>query len=825
MAFPLSSPTRDESRQFPLVLTADIVEDYAPAVALALRQRQQESLRWLPVLLPSGSRLPQLQMRTNSLHSHVGMNELVPTADWVAFQKLWFRWQAPRDHVPPMRWYLTAAWPSSSPPTDLAAVVDQCLQQLAALPPHARADHIRATLQLDKTHGSVIGWGDWQWALPAMLHASLMGKPFLWCESKDELVEAATHESGPLTIAIPLHQLDLDLLNQLVDTRSFHSAIARVQAVHFSERPISFFTARTLEIFSRLPVKHHLYRQAPLEQSAWVLTEQTEEKATDPDVTLLGRQEASVGHLELVEQPDVLVLWGHSREDLFHLGPDALCGISSEAPLTKSNHRLPACIHDGHCVKDGAILPVTRLPAKLLIMAGCNLMRLGGLGSFGPEYTLAFSSLEGSCNLVVASRRTRFGHQVEQIFMYQLIRAGMTVGEAVRLVNNSLPFSGPESPDYLVLGEGDWMPFAPEQSRVQVEITPESNGWHVQCRDIDTYYIEIRLPSFSAEVQVRPLQVAPELEDIFYSIVPEPDNTCRIFLFGWRRLQTEQLSFWIGSDSQLSQQVQALQVAYHNQAYSRLFRSYLPKFENWEKELRSLSTYLARRLKEASYLPMAYREAEEKAIEAEALLSRMDQNICAFLLERIAAGAFVWLDQYMEVDGSFCIGTHLLRDHYCPYCHSPVVRKTILHRFDQQVGREFALCQTCGNIWDIPLAGINPVFQGPEVLTRSAGQKHGVVVKNTLERRVRGWLGFRIYQAQKYGVTVDPPLQELVLAPGEEAEAHFSINISKQMPAHIEFARGFWVSELGVSVFQRNIWVVPGNSTLADGHMEGSGTV
>ncbi len=800
--------TPAEDRQLPCVLAADTVEDYAAGVALTLRQ--QSSISWLPVLLPRGSRLPQLDRETRSMHAYVGTSDLIPTSEWVSFQRLWLRWQAPLDYVAPMRWYLTAAWPSIRPPTELTETVDQCMQELDTLPPSSRLYYIGRLLHLPETKSAVIGWGDWQWALPSMLHASLIRKPFVWCKTREELLEIAASDLAELSFCIPLHQLDLDLLNQLVDTRSFHLDIQRVRDINFSERPFGFFTARTLEIFSRLPVKHHLYRHTPLERSAWILTGEMPGKVTDPDVTLLTREEASVAHLELIDRPEMLVLDGHSREDLFHLGSDALCGMSSEAPLNNSSGPLPACIHDGHCVKDGAVLPVTRLSAKVLLMAGCNLMRLGGRGSFAPEYTLAFSCLEGACNAVVASRRTRFGHVVEQIFMYQLIRAGMTIGEAVRLVNNSLPFSGPESPDYLVLGEGDWAPFTPTENKAHLDIASEGNGWRVECRDVDAQYVEVRLPSFTAELYVRPLGTTAKLEEILYSVAPESDGTCRVFLFSWHRLQADRYSFWIGPKTDLVPQQEALATSYRNRAYDRLFHSYLPKFENWEKELHSLSAYIARHLNEANYLSNACGEAEAKAAEAEALLSRMDQALCSFLLDRIAKSAFVWLDQYMEVDGCFLIAEHLPRDQYCPYCTSPIVRKIIRHRYDRATAREFALCQACGNVWDTPLPGINPVFKGAALLARNTKQAYAVVVRNTLGRRVRGWLGFRIYQAEKYGVMVKPPLREVVLEAGEEAEVPFEINVDRHMVAHMEFARGFWVSELSVSVFQRNIWVVPG---------------
>src|SRR5436305_1117034 len=115
----------------PLILTADTIEDYATAVALALRQRGERA--WLPMLQQHSSRLPQLGLEMSSLHAHVGTNDLIPTSEWVQFQRLWWRWQAPNDSVSPMRWYLTAAWSATQEPATLSEAVDLCMQELMLL--------------------------------------------------------------------------------------------------------------------------------------------------------------------------------------------------------------------------------------------------------------------------------------------------------------------------------------------------------------------------------------------------------------------------------------------------------------------------------------------------------------------------------------------------------------------------------------------------------------------------------------------------------------------------------------------------------------------
>lgn len=789
------------------VLTADGVDDYAVAVALALRHGRE--LGWLPVLRPPGSRLPEPPFAVASLHQRLALGLGLDRAEWTDFQRLWYRWHAPLDRVPPMRWHLTAAWPERRRPAELAAEVDGCLQELALTPPGQRAGFLSGVLGPGAGTGVLLGCGESTWALPAMLHAALTSRRFVWFESAQELLEAVGAGDGEPLVAVPLHQLDLDLVNALTDAGSFNIDLPRLRHVHFQSRPLSFLTARTIETLSRVVIKHELYRSRPIERAAWVFTGEGGARV-DPDVTLLGRDEASAAHVELLDSPELLMLDGHSREDLFHLGRDCICGRSADAVEQPPDHpRLPACVHDGRCVKEGRVLAANELPARAAVIGGCNLMRLGGRGSFAPEYTIAFSALEGACNLVVASRRTRFGYAFEHVLMHQLLRTGRSFGEAVRLVNNTLPLSGPEAPDYMVLGDGGWRLYRePGAPAAAVELEPVDEGWWLTASQVDAPLLEVRLPSLAGEITVLPAE-GDDLDDLHFSVAPEPDGTARLFLFGWRRLVASRLRLWVGTRPPAEHQVAALRRAHRNQAYARLFRGAVARFENQERELRSLSVHVARRLHDARHQVGAAADMLSKAAEAERLLERMDAGICGHLLERIGGGAFVWMEQYMEVDGSFEVAEQLPVEIRCPYCDSPVVARVYRHVYDPAVAREFDLCQTCGNVWDLPLGGIRPRFTGPDVLPREGRVPQEVVLHNELDHTVRGWLGFRVYQADRFGVRVTPAQALVSVEPGADTAVPFEIEVGSQIPAHMEFLRGFWVSAMDVAVFQKNIWAVP----------------
>src|SRR5438067_3407616 len=546
--------------------------------------------------------------------------------DWIDLQRLWHRWHAPRDFVSPMRWYLTAAWPDRRRLGALAEPVDACLQELDLAPPAARIGLVADALGLSRRSGAVLAHGSPVWALPAMLHASLEGRVFIWFEHWTDLLRAVADNPDSAVICVPLRELDLGMLQDVVAARTFRVPVPRLREIDFQAAPISFLTARSLDVLSRVVAKHRLYRELPVQRSAWIHTGESGGHPTDPDVTFLVQAQASAAYLELLDRPDLLFLAGHSREDLIHLGADALCGASLDPHPSGAELRLPACDLDGRCVKAGRVIPVTSLGARGLFVHGCNLMRLGGEGSFEPEYTLVFSALEGSCNVAVASRRTRFGHAFEQILMYQLLRSGRSVGEAARLVNNTLPFSGQETPDYLVLGDGDWQLWpAPAAPGARIELERLDEGWAVTCHDVDTPVLQIDLPQLPGELTVAAVGPTPARRDLHYSVAPEPDGSCKLLVFGWSRVVESELRLRVTVRPPAADTVGALRRAHQNQAYGRLYRAYLPRFDNQETELRSLSVNLARHLTESRYLVRAATEAEARAAEVDDRLGRLDR--------------------------------------------------------------------------------------------------------------------------------------------------------------------------------------------------------
>jgi hypothetical protein len=787
----------------PVALYARTTDDYAVAVALCLGQGTDTA--WAPVLSLPGSRIPLAPLQASPLDAAVVNGGLFDANQWNEVQQRWFRWQAPRDFVAPMRWYLSAVWPKVTDWAEVAPVLDRCLEDLAQIPPVERAGYLAERFGSGRPGGAVLGYGDAQWALPAMLHAKLTGRPFVWFDTPEELVAAAGTDLPYVTVCVPSHQMTTELTHALVEARSFRVNLPRVSNLAFGARPLSFLTARTLEILTRVVAKQHQYVQAPQERTTWLFMEDAPGKRIDPGVTLLTRTEGDAAHVR-EQQGDLLMMYGHSREDIFYVGRDLICGASHDGA---AEGRLPVCAHENRCIREGERIPVWELPAKALFLNSCSALRLGG-GSFTPAYTMGFSFLEGPGNLVVASSRTRYGDPRELILMYHLLRSGLPVGEAVRLVNNALPFAGAESPDYLVLGEASWAPLAPLPNRFSIDMTESAHGWQVTCKEIDAQFIEIRLPSMPAEPYVSIDTDLRGVDDISFAVAPEPDGSVRILVFGWERLTLGRLDLRISFRKPAADTLAALATATQNLAYSKLYRSYAPKIKNLEDELRSQGTFMARQLNRARYQPSAFRTVEKKAAAVEDLISRMNGLLCEYLLDKVSTSSFILTDQYIEHDGSFHVAEHLPADGSCPYCNSRVLRRLVRHHFNPGLGHEVHICVLCGNIYDVPIGGsVKPVLRGSPVLVRGAEETREVLLRNESDRQVRGWLGFRLYQTKQYGVSVDPGMIEVTLEPGEERLVPFTITVGDKMPAHMEFVKGFWVSDLDIAYFQCSVWVVP----------------
>jgi hypothetical protein len=658
----------------------------------------------------------------------------------------------------------------------------------------------------------VLAAGDPDWALAGMLHAALTGRPFRWCAHERELVEASA-AAGSVAVCLPLDAVEPGLVRQLTEAGSFRVPRPGVDQVALAGRPLSVLTARTLEILTRVVARAAVRRHQPVTRSALVSTEPVPGRLRGGEVTQLDPDEATLPAVRGLADPDLLMLWGHSREDLFHLGGDALCGASREAAAADPAERLPACRLDGRCVKDGELLPVAGLGTRVLVIGGCNIMRLGRrAGTFAPEFALSLSAQEGAAEVVVAGPWTRSGSPVELAFLYRLLRAGVPLAEAVRRLSVSLPFTGSERPDYVVLGDGDRVLFPPAGDRADVRVADQATGADVDCRDLDTELVQFDLAEPAGELYVRAVDAdgRPQAGTGLHSaVVPTPAGGCQVAVFGWSRIQRDRLRLRVDSRAPAVAASAALAAAIRSlHAYGRLLRGYLPKLKNQEQELRSLATFLARRVGEARSRTDAYAEAERKGAEAEQLLSRMDSALCRYLVDRVSVRAFVWHDQYLQVDGTFHVTGHRTSGE-CPYCGGVVMVRDVGWRFDPAVARELSICENCGTIADREAGGVLPVLTGPSTLVRGATTRFRVQLTSRSAVPEAGWMGIRLRQASRHGTEVAPALSELRLPPGGTAEAEFDVRVGEAMPAHMEILRGFWTSRLGITVFQRPVWVVP----------------
>ncbi|HEV2373471.1 MAG TPA: hypothetical protein VGS19_15020 [Streptosporangiaceae bacterium] len=815
------------------VVEAGSAEQYAACVWQAVSAPGHGPL---PVLRPVGSRLPPLTTATApnaglagpagpadpagpagpaGPADPAGLAGLAGPADpagLAGLAGLAGRWPglAARGAAGVLAWYTAAMLSRSQWAGPESGQVTALVSEVLAMAPQHRAPALAAQAGAGQP-GAVLGYGDPAWGLAAMLHASRTDRPLCWFDSAGDLVAAVAEAGpGPLTVCAPAGLLTAGVLDSLALATSFTAASAGLGDVRFPARPVSLLTARTLEVASRV-VAVHQPRPLPASQdgTAWVSTERLPGRVTDPGTALVTEKEADAGRVTQLAGRALLMLWGHSREDLFHLGDDALCGASHEAALAGPSQRLPACALDGQCIKRGQIVPIHRVTGEVLVIGGCNIIRLGGSGTFAPEFSLALSAFEGGAGAVVSSPWTRIGAPVELLFLYRLLRTGTDLGEAVRLLNSAIPFCGPDVPDYLVLGEGARPVFTAERNAATSAVTPQDGHWRAEFRGVDAEYVVVRLPELPAAPYARVCD-GGEDRGLHAAFVPEPDGGCLVYLFGWQRLHTDEMTVLIGGAAPGGEAPAAIASALANyQAYGRLLRGYQPKIKNQEQELTALGTYLARRGTQARHRLAAYRECDQKAQDAAKLIADMDRSVCEYMLGRTWQRAFSWHDQYLSEDGTFVVGHRWTAAEQCPYCAGRVMVRCVVSTLAPHAQRELGICEECGTVWDRPAGGVTPVLSGEPAVRRQEAAHWAVRLRNPGSRTAHGWLGVRVRQGERHGSQTDPPLVKLALGPGEEAEVGFTTVIGAATPAHMELLRGFWVSELGVSVGQRVVWVRP----------------
>ncbi|MFF0144106.1 hypothetical protein ATK36_4296 [Amycolatopsis sulphurea] len=647
--------------------------------------------------------------------------------------------------------------------------------------------------------GRVVGFGNEEWAAAARLHAWLDRRGFEWFDGADALVAAAGAGRDPLTVCAPPELLTRAVQDAITAATSFRLPHAEVAEVDFPAHAVSFLTARTLPVLTRVVVAHAQYRDRRVERALGLFPERMTGVGDDDALTCLEGNALSAAAVAAADRPNLLMMWGHSREDLFNLGSDCLCGKSFESADTRVGALVPTCVTAGTCVKPGEALPINRIGVPTVVMGGCNVLRLGETGLFAPEFSLAFSAQEGGSSAVVTASGVVIGSLAEYLFLYRLLRGGLAVGEAVRLLNAAMPFLGPDSPSYQVLGEGDRVLFDPPPNRAEVRRV----GDRVEFTDVSAEFLTVDLPRFDPALRVR----VDGRQELYYAVVPRPDAGATAYLFGTGRLDGVDLAVTVDTRPPGGADAGAVVAAVtHLSAYGRLLRGYHAKLKSLEPEWRSTATHLLRQGAKARFDVRAGADADKRAATTAEQIHNADRVLCQHYLDRTAsAKAFTFHEQCLFEDGTFSVVRHG-DGGACPYCGDAMMSRLVRSDLVPEVRREVGICRTCGTIWDRPETVPAPLLTLDPVLHPTEPTPVGLELRNGLDRTMRGWAGLTVRRAKQFGYRVEQPPQRVVLEPGEARTALFTLATTAEIPTDAEFLRGYWSSELALTVAQRTIW-------------------
>ncbi|MEO6702247.1 MAG: hypothetical protein ABI140_02440 [Jatrophihabitantaceae bacterium] len=682
------------------------------------------------------------------------------------------------------------------------------LAMLADLPTTAAVTDWYAAARANQpaANGVVLGFGDPSWALPAMLHAHLTGRSFAWYDSPKALVAALPASTGPVSICAPPDQLASRVQADIVEAISFNVSAEQLSGVSFPGRPLSFLTARTLPILTTVVAHHHRHRNDLVNSSIGLFAEPMLGVGADSSITCVAGEDLTVAAIRALPSPDLLMMWGHSREDLFHLGQDGLCGRSASYQQAERTGFVPTCVSTGSCVKAGELLPIGELAAGAIVIGGCNVLRLGNTGLFGPEFSLAFSAQEGGTSAVVTATGVVIGASAEYLFLYRLLRGGRPLGEAVRLLNCALPFIGPDSPSYQVLGEGERVLFEPPPITGSQHRFEDACQVRVRYTGIGAEYLSIRVDRFGTGLQARFAEGSAQ-PPLHCATVAEPDGSATVFLFGPARLDGLDFEVIVSDRPAGAEAIGAVQAAMANlHGYGKLLRRYRTKLKNLEPEWRSSATYLVRQADRARFDLLACQDADHRAATTEQSINAMDRELCEHYLQRTAsARGFTFHEQCLFEDGSFTVTGHRAAEP-CPYCGDEVSARTVQSSLAGEIRRLVGICRTCGTIWDRPEQVPAVQLALDPVLPSGQPVEVGVQLSNPLSRPVRGWVGLTVRRARQFGYHIEPALHAVELAGGQRRRVTFSLATTPAVPSDAEFLRAYWCSELALSVAQRTIW-------------------
>ena len=691
-----------------------------------------------------------------------------------------------------------------------------CANDLLTLSPGDTLTALITPLRLTAQH--VVIWsGERDWLLPATFYAASRRLPLVCASGKDVLPALAAHdEYRTITVVGSPQQFDgWELM------RHFRGA-ASSDARWSSQRVAwGILTARHPELALDIAVRSMAY-QARNEHVAskdliGIVADPEFVGASleaRPDEIILKPEDADDEHMRrsFVAENALrsLNLMAHGRDDLLWYRDGLICGKADEHDRDASGERgLPACALSGQCFRpvphliDGA-----DIRAQSIFINSCSTVKLAK-STFPLAYNTTMRFLDGWPAACAGSPFMVDGRFFQNLLFHHLFRAGNTVAEAVRQVNNATLAHSLDFPGLTLLGD-------PTFRIRQAECIP-TVIWHAPHSPLElsphgSRALAVVMPGEAVNAEhgtlyIRYVGHLPKKSIIYSVIVPEPrDGSAIIYLLSLDALP-EPLTIERAPVDPLHT---AKLLGERFQQQSLVMESMgirMQEIDRLQQEVRNTVRSIFASSRDSHYHVRHARGIAPKIERLEHYCQHAETALLHWLLDMTQRKNYHFSEEYRSTyDLRLASASWPVAP--CPHCGDPLYHVSAQSRL-WNLRRELDICPTCGVVDDAPPAWmLSARFDGVSRLYRGVDTPHSIMLANHSKRLVRGRLGIRVVAAETYGISTEPGSRPFELPPGASGTFSFALNSTSDTSLHQYWLRGYIAAEGNIRMIARNIWAV-----------------
>lgn len=602
-----------------------------------------------------------------------------------------------------------------------------------------------------------------------------------------------------------------------------HAALATITKIFSKEErgsywmtvPFGIMTGKSLDSLLFLMYKN-LYYPTDLKRETLFLNSfaLNRKQYSDSYVNLVTRDECDVEKLQalLSEHRELTVFSGHGHEDCLFLGKVSIFSSRLRQPIVKDTD-LPLSAYARGEV-DPNVVYADKFKTKYLFANTCSGIHFAN-GLYPIDYAVGLDFLNGAVAGYVSTFMVKDNSQHESLLFSRLVKLeGMTLGEAVRIVNNLLMQDTADFPCYLLVGDPEAtfvtaecadMAGEVERSEDGLVLRVESQGGillslqlkkqhEIELFDNNQFRIqEVRFGGMAFKHDLRYLFHEDKL--LIYSTREMPEGSAEIIL---TRIPQGNFTDTFMAIDQYTRRLEHLNIM-------SLFEH---KFKGMAEEIGNLVKSIGPLYKPSLYSLKQSEKFDKLTIRLYSDFQRLQESLTGAYLAKVDKGSWAFSESY---SGEMIGVSRCFIDQSCNNCGNQLMQKELVHPVYEDLKRSLSICPRCGIVNDKPRVGFNLHMEGAESIRQGETCLKVVTFQNTSGQvqLVTCGLGVERTKLALFPFTVDESVQTCLVPPGDTHTFRFQVSIHEACSAHSYYLKAFLLANFEIACLHNILFVLP----------------